>query len=143
MARNGVEAQLEEATQEFVRRILGILRNASLAEVAAVGVEADAAPLRPHGSTSSGGSSRMPTFSAPRGPGRKPRQKSDEPSADSLAPKIMDALAGGVGPVPARTLAERLGVSLDALAKPLKQLRDEGRVIKRGEKRASKYSLPG
>jgi hypothetical protein len=50
-------------------------------------------------------------------------------------------LAGGSDPMPARALAERLGVPLDTLAKPLKQLRDDGRIVKQGDKRASKYAL--
>ncbi len=129
----GLEGQLEDAAIEFVRKILSILRNASLADVAGVGVGTSSAPQP---------AARAPKFSAPRGPGR-PRQPSGAVGATGdLVPKILDVLASASGPTPARAIADQLGVSLDALAKPLKQLRDEHRIVKHGEKRASKYALP-
>lgn len=129
----GLEGQLEVAATEFVRKILSILRNASLADVAGVGVGTSAAPQP---------AVRAPKFSTPRGPGR-PRQPSGAVTATAnLVPKILEVLASASGPTPARTIADQLGVSLDALAKPLKQLRDERRIVKQGEKRASKYALP-
>lgn len=138
MSRSGLEAQLEEATQEFVRRILTILRNASLGEVAGIQV----------------GGGQGPTFGAPRGPGRPgtpPRPKAEpapatrprrsRSSSEELATQIVDVLSRNVGPMPARALCDQLGVSLDALAKPIKLLRDSGKIVKQGDKRATKYAL--
>lgn len=136
MARSVLEAQLEDATRAFVATILGILRNASLAEVAAV----DA----PVGGESRSGNGRRPEPSAkPSGPTFVRRRGVRRTSAqmEGLGAKIVDILGQAEGPMPARTLADKLGVPLDALAKPLKELRDANTIVKRGEKRASKYSL--
>jgi DNA-binding IclR family transcriptional regulator len=60
---------------------------------------------------------------------------------EGLDGRIVDALTESGEPMAARLLADKLGVPLDALARPLKELRDAGRITKRGDKRATKYLL--
>ena len=126
MMRSSLESQLEDATREFVGKILTILRSASLADVASTQV----------------GTGR-PTVTGEREPSTRRRRtspRSAHPSID-LIPQIVDALTTHGSPIAARTIADQLGVPLDRLAKPLKQLRDEGKIEKRGEKRATKYLM--
>jgi hypothetical protein len=132
MSRQTLDAQLEEATRDFVGKILGILRNASLGDVASVQTGAGS-QNRP---TLTGSEGRSPRTEPTRRRGPKPRVSSTE-----LEGRILEILGARREPVPARALADELGVPLDALGKPLKQLRDTSRIVKRGEKRASKYLL--
>lgn len=137
-SRPVLEAQLADVTEEFLRKVLAILRNASLADVANVnvggpGTQSSAPPAN----------RATPQFSAKRGPGRPPvRRGGGKPPAE-LATTILDALSSSDEPISAKALADKIGVHADHLVKPLKQLRDEGRIAKKGEKRASKYAFVG
>ena len=140
MSRTGLDAQLEAATREFVAKVLGILRNASLAEVAAVQPETGLLARQQSGSkaaprAASGG----PTFATRR----RRRASGRSSSMEGLDGRIVDALTQAGEPLAARRLADSLGVPLDALARPLKDLRESGRISKRGDKRATKYALVG
>lgn len=126
-----LEAQLEQATREFLTRVLTILRSASLAEVAAVNVGRSSGPSRPSPASAA---RPEPTFVRRRGP--RPKTNSLD-----LEAKVLELLGQNGEPMAARALADRMGVPLDALAKPLKQLRDGGKIEKQGDKRATKYSL--
>src|SRR5688572_19188768 len=133
MSRNGLEAQLEAATRDFVAKVLGILRNASLAEVAAVEPGGGLLARQQSGSRTAdkGGG---PTFAT-----RKRRRATTR--TEGLDGRILEALSQSGEPMAARSLADKLGVPLDALARPLKDLRDTNRITKRGDKRATKYAL--
>jgi hypothetical protein len=135
MSRNGLEAQLEAATRDFVAKVLGILRNASLAEVAAVQPGTGLLARQQPGSRSADkAASGGPSFVT-----RRRRRASTK--TEGLDGRIVDALTEAGEPMAARLLADKLGVPLDALGRPLKELRDAGRIMKRGDKRATKYAL--
>lgn len=137
MSRTALEAALEEATREFVSKILMILRSASLGDVASVGRGGEDAP------------GPAPHFSAPRGPGRgKPTReraprapRATSASTAELADRTLDALRRAGGPMGARAIADAVGAAVEDLVKPLKALRDDGRIVKQGDKRATKYAL--
>lgn len=121
-----LEAELRAITEEFVARIVAMLTNASFAEVASLSM--------PH----------------PEPKGRVvepplPKKRAARGTAASrdaeLAKQVLSVLANAPGPMNARALASALGVHLDKLAKPLKQLRDEGRIKKHGDKRATTYGV--
>ncbi len=131
MIRTALEAALEEATREFVSKILTILRSASLGEVASLGAS-EPTPA--------------PRFSPPRGPARSPGRPpraaaATRANASDLADRIVDALRKAGEPLGARPIADAMGVSVDELAKPLLALRESGRIVKQGDKRATKYAL--
>jgi hypothetical protein len=54
---------------------------------------------------------------------------------------VIHALERAGSPMGVRTLAGELGVPVDLLAAPLRELRASGRIAKHGEKRATTYSI--
>jgi len=153
MARSPLEAQLYEITQEFVARIVAVIRGASFADVA--GYRADVgrargAPLRVRGgeraapalsraaSASRGAIATGEAEAGPKRRGRRPRQ-SPEKRAE-LGGRILDVLRAASSPLGARAIASEVGLAPDLLAAPLRDLRHEGRVEKHGDKRATTYS---
>src|SRR4051794_12222172 len=118
-----LEAQLTAATQEFVRQIVNILRNASFADVASYG-GASAPRQTPQKSTISRAS--------------RPRQTGAHRT--EMADRLVAVLARSPNPLGVRALSSELGVAPDALATPLRDLRAAGRVEKHGEKRNTTYS---
>jgi hypothetical protein len=130
---HGLEAQLTRLTQEFVHKLVEAMRNASLAEVAALrppsnGYHQEAAPPRR-------GRKAAPAPRAGRG-GRQTAEKRAE-----LAERVVSALKEANQPVGVRTLSSELGVASDLLAAPIRELRAAGRIKKHGDKRATTYSL--
>jgi hypothetical protein len=141
MARSGLEDKLESITREFVRQIVGALRNASFADVAQLQVTSSP-PSRPRSGGSPGRVSASPA------PARKEqgerRSGNARQTADrraELAERVLKALGAGQS-LGVRALSSELGVAADLLATPLRELRAAGRIAKHGEKRATTYSLP-
>ncbi|HEY1695338.1 MAG TPA: hypothetical protein VGG39_24385 [Polyangiaceae bacterium] len=128
-----LEAQLAALTQEFVGRIVEVIRNASFAEVASL------SPGKP----SSGGKaaprgSRVPK-PAPSSPGRRAGRQTAARRAE-VGERVMAALRSAKSPMGVRALSEELGVAPDVLAVPLRELRAASKVRKHGEKRSTTYS---
>lgn len=127
-----LEAELRGLMEEFVARIVATIRNASVAEVAALSV--------PQRSPRAGGAPSPAAEPRRTGGRRGPRAASAERDAE-VAKRIVATLSNAPGPMNARALASELGVAADKLARPLKQLRDEGRIKKHGDKRATTYGV--
>jgi predicted Rossmann fold nucleotide-binding protein DprA/Smf involved in DNA uptake len=136
-AQGSLEVQLNEITREFVAKIVSTIRNASFAEVAGYG------PLdEPAGAkkvTSRPAISPTTPSGAARKSGRKPRQ-TPEKKAELLS-RIVNILAAADEPLAVRAIARETGAPADALAGPLLELRDQGKVRKHGDKRSTTYSL--
>jgi hypothetical protein len=132
MARQDLEARLAEITREFVTRLVHEIRNASFAEVAALppdgapAVFAPRAPLRP--------------VVKARPDKRATRVRRSAAGRAEVGEQIVAALSKGGKPMGVRELADAVGLSADALAAPLRDLRSAGRIKKHGDKRATKYS---
>jgi len=136
MPRQDLESRLAEITREFVTRLVHEIRNASFAEVAAL----------PDGGNHSAGAAhaaapRAPSNKSKDGAGAKGRRtrRSAEGRAE-VGERVMAALDRTGKPMGVRDISEAVGLSPDALAAPLKELRTSGRVRKHGDKRATKYS---
>ncbi|HEX8790308.1 MAG TPA: hypothetical protein VF765_05100 [Polyangiaceae bacterium] len=132
MAAQGLEAQLTRLTQEFVHKLVEAIRNASFAEVAALGPPSNGvgAPAQaPRGR-------KLPAAARPVRAGRQTAAKRAE-----LAERVVGALKDAKQPMGARALSSELGVAPDLLAAPLRELRAAGRIKKHGDKRATTYSL--
>jgi hypothetical protein len=132
----GLEARLAELTAEFVANLVEAIRSASLGEVAALsmarvqalakaGVQVPAAP--------GGGRSAMRQAAQPGG-----RQTAERRA--EIGQRVIETLEAAGKPLGARVIASELGVPVDLLAVPLRELRAAGRVQKHGEKRATTYS---
>src|SRR5258708_32409237 len=109
MAKSSLEAELSALTEEFVARIVATLRNASFADVAALGpTRATSAPRRQ---------------SPPKtnGAGRKRRGAGERAE---IADRIAETLRKAGEPLGARAIASALGVAPAKLAAPLQELRD-------------------
>jgi hypothetical protein len=135
MPKHALEAELAALTQEFVGRLVNAIRNASFAEVAALSpprVEAAgrraAAPRAPRAERPSAG------VSAP------PRARQTAAHRAELGQRVVKALQDAGEPLGVRALSSQLGVAPDALAVPLRELRQQGLVRKHGEKRNTTYS---
>jgi len=147
-----LEAQLTDITLEFVARIVSTLRNASFAEVAGIDVNASlrrAKVAPPPASvrrvrrtkqelTDSGTGAPVPSTKQGRR-GRRPRQTQEK--RGELAERIIGALASAGSPLGVRALASELATAPDLLAIPLRDLRQQGKIRKLGEKRNTTYSL--
>jgi hypothetical protein len=134
MPKHPLEAELAAITQEFVSRLVDAIRNASFAEVAAltpprVEVAGRRAPaLGPRAERPS------PGPSAPR------RARQTAAHRAELSQRVVKALRDAGQPLGVRALSSQLGVAPDALAVPLRELRQQGLVHKHGEKRSTTYS---
>jgi hypothetical protein len=141
MARpSQLEAQLAEITREFVARIVMAIRSASFAEVAGLGVEIPIARGSQPGPGSFRGRGRAAAPAdedAPRRRGRRPRQTADKRA--ELADRIVSVLSAAGQPLGVRALAGEIGTAADILAVPLRELREQGRIKKIGEKRNTTY----
>ena len=138
--RSPLEAQLTTVTQEFVFRLVEIIRNASFADVAGLG------PPTTPGRASQGGGRRGPR----RAPltdevrtnhvakGTAVRQTKAHRA--ELGEQILKTLRNANHPLGVRALSDELGVSPDHLANPLRELRADGRIQKHGDKRSTTYS---
>ncbi len=134
MPKNALEDQLALLTREFVGKLVEALRNASLADVAALSSDArperEARPARPRvprAESSSSASTRQSRQTAAR--------------RAEVGELVAQALRGAKQPLGVRALASELGVDPGALAVPLRELRDAGKIRKHGDKRATTYSL--
>jgi hypothetical protein len=123
---SSLEADLTALTQEFVARIVETIRNASFAEVAALGSRAEVKIERP----------RRPA--PPLTERRRPRQTADKRA--ELSDRVLRALINAPSPMGVRALSSTLNVAPDLLAVPLKDLRAEGKIAKHGDKRNTTYS---
>jgi predicted Rossmann fold nucleotide-binding protein DprA/Smf involved in DNA uptake len=136
MPKNALEDQLAALTREFVGKLVEALRNASLADVAALSSDSTAArPVRD------------------ARPARTPREESASSAAPTRAgrqtaarraeigERVTRALGEAAQPMGVRALASELGVEPATLAVPLRELRTAGKIRKHGEKRATTYSL--
>lgn len=121
--RNALEIELAALTEEFVARIVGVLRNASFADVASLAPAQARAPER-----------RRVVATPDKRTRRGPNERAE------LADRVAETLRRAGEPLGVRALASELGVAPDKLAGPLKELRDAGRVKKHGDKRSTTYS---
>jgi len=123
MPKTQLEGELAAIAEEFVARIVATLRNASFADVAALGPTRAPTPPKRSATPSAG------------------RQRRGAGERAELAERIAETLRRAGEPLNARAIASELGVAPDKLAQPLKELRDAGRVKKHGDKRATVYSV--
>ncbi|MGH7438243.1 MAG: hypothetical protein ACRENE_21370 [Polyangiaceae bacterium] len=141
MPRQDLESRLAEITREFVTRLVHEIRNASFAEVAALPDDGNHSAGAAHVAAA-----RAPSSSKSRdraGAGANPNGRRTRRSAEGRAEvgeRVLAALDRAGKPMGVRDIAETTGLSPDALAAPLKDLRTSGRVRKHGDKRATKYS---
>jgi hypothetical protein len=133
MPKHALEAQLLDLTQEFVSKLVDVIRNASFADVAAL---PGASSVRP---------SREPHARAPRAvraaaePSRKGRQTAA--TRAEMGERVLEVLRAKRESLGVRALATELGVAPDLLTAPLKELRASSKIRKHGEKRATTYSI--
>jgi hypothetical protein len=133
MPRQDLESRLAEITREFVTRLVHEIRNASFAEVAALPDGGEPSTAAPRAIP------RAPASKAKVGATGRRTRRSAEGRAE-VGERVLAALDRAGKPLGVRDLAEAVGLSADALAAPLKDLRTSGRVRKHGDKRATKYS---
>jgi hypothetical protein len=127
--RSSLEADLTALTQEFVARIVETIRNASFADVAALGKPQPELRIeRP----------KKPAPPLTTSEKRRPRQTADKRA--ELSDRVLRALTDAGAPMGVRALSSTLNVAPDLLAVPLKELRSEGRITKHGDKRNTTYS---
>jgi hypothetical protein len=143
MPRTTLESQLTAITQEFVGRLVEVIRNASFADVAA---------LSPHGRPPRGsfaatrGANRAPQrtgASSDTGPvshGRNTAARQTKAHRAELGERLVKTLSDAPQPLGVRALSTELGIPPDRLAAPLRELRAAGRIRKHGEKRSTTYS---
>jgi hypothetical protein len=136
MPKHALEAQLLGLTQEFVSKLVDVIRNASFADVAALPGASSVRPSR---------EPREPQARAPRAarapaePSRKGRQTAA--TRAEMGERVLEVLRAKRQPLGVRALASELGVAPDLLAAPLKELRASSKIRKHGEKRATTYSI--
>ncbi len=133
MPKQDLEARLADLTREFVTRLVQVIRNASFAEVAALpdggGSPAPRVAVRKGAAAASAAETK---------PG--PRARRSAEGRAELGERVLSALSNAGKAMGVRDLSSALGVSPDALAAPLRELRTSGRIRKHGDKRATKYS---
>ncbi len=132
-----LEAQISALMQEFVARLVDVIRNASFAEVASLSVPRAAAPAARPGPGRPKRGAAAPA--APSSNGRSAGRQTAARRAE-LGERVLQALAGASQPMGVRALSSELGVAPDKLAVPLRELRAAGKIRKHGEKRATTYS---
>ena len=132
-----LEAQLTALTQEFVGRIVEVIRNASFAEVASLSPAKLVAGARVP--KAAPGPRKAPP-AAGSAPARAPRGRQTAERRAEVGERVMSALRHSKEPMGVRALAGELGVAADVLAVPLRELRAAGKVRKHGEKRSTTYS---
>src|SRR5579884_968307 len=104
-----LEAQLTALMQEFVGRLVDLIRNASFAEVASLSVpRAPAARQSP-------GPKRAAAAAAPSSNGRG-RTRQTAASRAELGERVVQALRDAAQPLGVRALATELGIPADKLA---------------------------
>ena len=135
MARQDLEARLAEITREFVNRLVREIRNASFAEVAALPSDDGPAMIAPRPALRPVVKAR--SDKAEKGEGRVRRSAAGRAE---VGEQIAAALSRADKPMGVRELADAVGLSPEALAGPLRELRSAGRIKKHGDKRATKYS---
>ncbi len=135
MPKRDLEARITEITREFVTRLVHEIRNASFADVAALPGEV---ALPSVGGRPSPASAGRPGKAKTAGPTQRTRRSAQ--GRAEVAERVASALEKAGSPMGVRALADALGVSPDALAAPLRELRAAGRIRKHGDKRATKYS---
>jgi hypothetical protein len=140
MARSALESQLAALMQEFVGRLVEVIRNASFADVAALsapGKSAAPAAAAPK-------PKRAARAQAPGGNHAEPQEASRVRQTAAhraeLGERVLQALKEAPAPLGVRAISSELGVAPDLLAAPLRELRAAGRITKHGEKRATTYS---
>ena len=119
-------------TREFVTRLVREIRNASPAEVAALpddGAQPATTPRTPLRPVAKAKPVRAETRTRRSAAGRA-----------EVGERIVAALERAAKPLGARELADTLGLTAEALAAPLRELRTAGKIRKHGDKRATKYS---
>ncbi|HEY8038158.1 MAG TPA: hypothetical protein VIF15_00115 [Polyangiaceae bacterium] len=126
-----LEAQLTALTQEFVARLVDVIRNASFAEVAAL------SPPRGTPARAARGA-RAPQARPEAGASTNGRQTAAKRA--EIADRVLRALESASQPLGVRAIANELGLAPDLLAVPLRELRSAGRIRKHGEKRSTTYS---
>ncbi len=132
MPRQDLESRLAEITREFVTRLVHEIRNASFADVAALPGDrvlpsaAPRAPLRP--------------VVKAKASGDGPRARRSAAGRAEVGEQVVSALNGAGRPMGVRDLADAVGLTPEALAAPLRELRAAGKIRKHGDKRATKYS---
>jgi hypothetical protein len=129
-----LEAQLTALTQEFVGRIVEVIRNASFAEVASLSPSPAKVAARP--ARNPKGTGAIPA--AP--PSRAGRGRQTAARRAEMGERVMNTLRDASQPMGVRALASELGVVADVLAVPLRELRAAGKIRKHGEKRNTTYS---
>ena len=129
MPKHPLEAQLLALTQEFVAKLVEVIRNASFADVAAlpgtssVPLSRERAPIRSRATPADKG-------------GRQTAARRAE-----IGERVLEVLRRHRQPMGVRALARELGVLPDLLAVPLRELRAGSKIHKHGEKRATTYSV--
>ena len=133
MPKEDLEARLAAVTREFVAKVVQVIRNASFAEVAALPEPsaAESAPTTRSGARSAGSKA---------GQKNGARTRRSAAGRAELGERVLTALRSEGRAMGVRDLSSALGMSPDALAAPLRELRAAGRVRKQGDKRATKYS---
>jgi hypothetical protein len=131
MPKHALEAQLLGLTQEFVSKLVDVIRNASFADVAA---------LPGASSVSQSREPRAPrAVKAAAEPSRTGRQTAAKRA--EMGERVLEVLRTKRQPLGVRALATELGVTPELLAAPLKELRASSKIRKHGEKRATTYSI--
>jgi hypothetical protein len=136
--KNALEDQLASLTREFVAKLVDSLRNASLADVAALSSDSRARPereARPAKAREDREAREEPATAALRA-GRQTAARRAE-----MGELLTKTLGGASQPMGVRALATELGVDPASLAMPLRELRAAGKIRKHGEKPATTYSL--
>lgn len=138
-----LEDQLAALTREFVARLVDTLRNASLADVAALST---ASPAQP-GRSSNAARPREPREAHEEAVRVEDAEEAAHVGRQTAArraeigDRLRRALASARQPLGVRALASALGLDPGVLAVPLRELRAAGKIRKHGEKRATTYSL--
>jgi hypothetical protein len=132
MPKHPLEAQLLALTQEFVAKLVEVIRNASFADVAAL-PGTSSAPASP------ASRERAPARSLPAPSAKGGRQTAARRA--EMGERVLEVLRTHRQLMGVRALARELGVLPDLLAAPLRELRAANKIHKHGEKRATTYSV--
>src|SRR5580698_6198322 len=120
MPKHALEAQLLGLTQEFVSKLVDVIRNASFADVAA---------LPGASSVSQSREPRAPrAVKAAAEPSRTGRQTAAKRA--EMGERVLEVLRTKRQPLGVRALATELGVTPELLAAPLKELRASSKIRK-------------